>query len=309
MENPFNRIYRSCEYENANKLPLKGFPFILDVEPTNHCNLRCKMCQQNIMKRTKGFMDFSIFKKTVDECREHSAAVRLIRFGEHFLHPKIFEFIEYAREKGVLIHLTTNGLLLDRDKIGKLLDTGLDSIIFSFQGAGREGYEEMRKNNQYDLLVDNIKQLVGMRNSKKKEKPWVHVSSTMTGETEEEIRQFKLYWEGIADSVGVGKTNFAIVDKEDYHRAIEEYLPRETVVRKYRPCTEVYQKLSVNWNGDVTACCGDHDNYLIVGSVKDKTLKEIWEGRKMNNIRRILDGMGMAELPLCQDCYLAYDEF
>lgn len=309
MGNPFNDIYRNYEYENARTLSLREFPFIVDVEPTNHCNLRCKMCAQNIMRRDRGYMDFPIFKRVVDECKKYSAAIRLIRFGEHLLHPGIFEFIKYAKDQGVLIHMTTNGLLLDREKTEKLVDLGLDSIIFSFQGATKEGYQDMRYNSKYDELVENIKRLVEIRKSKNKEEPWIHVSSTMTNETKEEIDGFKEFWGSIVDSVGTGRTNFARLDKGELYDKIKSYLPKETIVKKYRPCSEVYQKLSVNWNGDVMACCGDFDNFLVVGNANEQSLKEIWDGKKLNAIRKVLAEMRMQDLPLCKDCYHTYEEF
>ncbi|MGE5328825.1 MAG: radical SAM/SPASM domain-containing protein [Deltaproteobacteria bacterium] len=309
MGNPFNDIYRSYEYENARKLPLRAFPFIVDVEPTNHCNLRCKMCPRNMMQRETGFMDFNIFKKVVDECKEYSAAIRLIRYGEHLMHKQLFEFIRTAKEKEIFVHLTTNGLLLDKDKAEELVDLNLDSMIFSFQGATKQGYEDMRYNDKYDLLISNIKQIIDIRNRKNKEKPWVHISSTMTNETKEEIESFKAFWGGITDSVGVGKTTFSQFNKQEYQDTIREYLPKETIERRYSPCSEVYQKLSVNWNGDVTACCGDYDNFLLLGNVKSSSLKEIWNSKKLNEIRNLLDQMRMAELPLCKDCYHTYKEF
>jgi len=309
MKNPFVDIYRSFEYENARKLPLREFPLIVDVEPTNHCNLRCKMCPQVIMKRERGFMSFDTYKKIIDECRKYGAAVRLIRYGEHLLHKQIFDFIGYAKEKGVLIHMTTNGLLLDGEKAKRLVELELDSIIFSFQGATKEGYEDMRNNNQYDLLVNHIKQLVEIRNREGKEKPWIHVSSTMTDESEEEIKQFKAFWGSIVDSVGVGKTTFSQVDKEQFHDIIKDYLPRETLARKYRPCSEVYQKLSVDWNGDITACCSDYDGLLVIGNVERNSLKEAWNCERLGKIRSMLEQMRMRELPLCEECYPTYEDF
>ena len=40
----------------------------IQFEVTNSCNLKCKMCPvNNGMKREKGFMDFNLFKKVLDE--------------------------------------------------------------------------------------------------------------------------------------------------------------------------------------------------------------------------------------------------
>ena len=307
MKNPFIEIYRSNEYSNAHKLPLREFPFIADVEPTNHCNLKCKMCSRSVMKRQCGFMEFDTFKKVVDECVKYSAAIRLIRWGEHLLHPGIFDFISYAKRKGVLLHLTTNALLLDGEKAARLVELQLDSLIVSMQGADKAGYEDMRNNNKYELLVKNVKKLMELRKEAGSSKPFVHISSTMTDETEKQIEDFIDFWSATVDSVGVGKTYFAMVDKDGYRNEIAQYLPRETVKKTYSPCTEVYQKISVNWNGDITACCADHDNFMLLGNISGTTLKEAWHSDRLRGFRKVLDDMQMEKLPLCRDCYHTYE--
>lgn len=118
-QNPFRQIYDNKYFKNILKYKdkLPEFPFIVDVELTNHCNLRCIFCGQQAMTREKGYMSEEIFKKIVDECAEYSTPIRMIRWGEPFLHPKIFEFCEYAKSKGLWVHITTNGLLLDDKKL------------------------------------------------------------------------------------------------------------------------------------------------------------------------------------------------
>lgn len=62
-------------------------------------------------------------------------------------------------------------------------------------------------------------------------------------------------------------------------------------------------KLSINWDGKVTACCSDYDNELIVGDLSEETMQEVFWGRKMQGIRAILSEDGYDKLPLCRDCY------
>ena len=307
--NPFRKIYDSEEYKNVNinKDNLRPFPFIVDIELTNNCNLNCLFCSRHIMKRKKGFMSFDTFKKFVDEMAENNSALRMIRWGEPLLHPELLEFVEYAKNKGVLVHITTNGLLLNEEKAKKLIELGLNSIIFSFQGATKKGYEEMRNNKKYDLLCENIKRFMAVRD-KTKAKTWAHISSTMTNETDEEIASFKDEWLKVVDSVGIGKTNFARVEEKDIKK-INNVVQKESIKRFYRPCTEVRQKISVNWNGDITACCADYDNELVVGNISKNSLKEAWNGKKIECIRYLLDGMNMGMFSLCKNCYHTYEEF
>ena len=96
-ENPFNKIYRDEKFSNIlqNKENLPDFPYFIDIELTNHCNLQCVFCGQQAMYRHKGFMSEELLKKIADECSQFNTPIRFIRWGEPFLHPKIIEFCEY----------------------------------------------------------------------------------------------------------------------------------------------------------------------------------------------------------------------
>jgi len=160
----------------------------------------------------------------------------------------------------------------------ELVKLGVDSLIFSFQGATKQGYEEMRNNKCYDLLKENILNMIKIRGNK--DRPFIHISSTMTDESEKEIKEFVSYWGNIVDSVGVGKTNMSrltpsqIKSLENLGK-IQALRERETIKKCYKPCTEVYQKLSVDWDGKVSCCCADYDSLLCVGDITKTTLHNI----------------------------------
>ena len=45
-------------------------PQVLQIEPTNNCNLDCVCCSRRTMKRNEGYMDFKLFQKIIDEASE-----------------------------------------------------------------------------------------------------------------------------------------------------------------------------------------------------------------------------------------------
>ena len=124
-ENPFRKIYDSEEFKSIlqRKENIPKFPFLVDVELTNHCNLKCIFCGQQAMTRPKGFMSEN-FKKIVNECSQYNTPIRFIRWGEPFLHPNIIEFSKYVKSKGLLLHITTNGLAMKESDIKALIETG-----------------------------------------------------------------------------------------------------------------------------------------------------------------------------------------
>lgn len=318
-ENPFRKIYDNEEFKSVlqhkdDKIP--KFPYLVDVEVTNHCNLKCIFCGQQAMTRHKGFMSDEILKKVVDECARHNTPIRFIRWGEPFLHPKIIDFCKYIKSKGLLLHITNNGLAINENHIRSLIEVEIDSIIFSFQGATKEQYELMRNNHRYDELKANILKMVELRGDK--EKPFIHISSSMTNETEEEIESFVNYWGHIVDAVGIGKTNLSRLSSHQIKSfetigKLEFLKKQETIKKEYRPCTEVYQKLSVDWDGKVTCCCSDFDNFLVVGDViqqSKSTFFDIWNNnRELKIFRELLDKNMHKCLTLCSTCYHTYEEF
>jgi len=313
-QNPFRGVYDCVEYVKAwqRKDTLLPFPLLVDIELTNHCNLKCFFCGQVVMNREKGFMSRDTFTKVADECARHKAAVRLIRWGEPFLHKNIVEFCRYMKAKGIMVHITTNGIPLTEAGMEAMVEMQLDSIKFSFQGATKEKYQAMRNNDKYDTLKANIEKLIRIRGDKTA--PYIHISSTMTDESADQIEAFTQYWGHIVDSVGTGKTNMSMFPVEllppdpELRRNVASLRRSESIVKEYRPCGEIYRKLSVDWDGKVTCCCSDYDNHLTVGHVAESSLEDIWKHSKsLRAFRDLLDNNQHRSLTRCAMCYHEYE--
>ncbi len=308
--NPFSEVYSSGQYRQPYEHKLADFPIIIDAEATNCCNLDCVMCARQIMKRKTGKMSMELFKKIADEAAaEGCKGLRFIRYGEPLLNEKIFEMIAYTKKKGLLAHMTTNGLLLNDEKIKAIFDTGLDSIIFSLQGTTRQEYELMRNNKQYDLLESNIKKVTEERKKRNSNKPFIQVTTTILDETDKQLRIFYEKWEKIVDKVDNWHTTLERLkgieraEKLFARQKINETIPKweKNTGRNWR-CNEVMTKLSVDWDGVVTACCGDFDRNLEVGNLENNSLKEIWNGKKMNSLRETLGKGQRDKIPFCSKC-------
>lgn len=310
--NPFNKVYKLCnsgepidKYNN-----LIEFPRYIDVELTNHCNYKCLMCQvgTGMMQREKGFMSDETYNKILDEIKDYQTPIRFIRWGEPTLHKKFIEYIRKAKEMGIICHFNTNGTLLTEEIIKKLIEIKLDSIKFSFQGVDKKGYLEMRNNDYFIKLLDKIKSFYELRGDN--EYPYIQVSTTITYETKSQVENFKGYIQNYCDLVNVGRTVLEYINIDKVNLSNEEKnmlikLKREESVIKKHPncCPEVFDKLSINWNGDVTACCNDYDNKMIVGNINRSSLFEIWNSSKMNNFRKILSEKQYDKLELCKSCF------
>ena len=94
------------------------------------------------------------------------------------------------------------------------------------------------------------------------------------------------------------------MDVSDEEKArILEIRKREEKHQFYEVCNEAFDKLSVNWNGDVTLCCTDYDNFMLVGSVMDESLDEIFTGEKARRYRNLIVNEQHRGIRCCGICY------
>ncbi|UNQ73424.1 radical SAM protein [Infirmifilum sp. NZ] len=134
-----------------------SFPEVLQVEPTNTCNLSCVMCVRRTWRQASfGHMSFELFRKVVDEAAGRVRRLALYGFGEPLNHPRFIDLLAYAREKmgdGVFIHFVTNGTLMDGSAARRVFEAGADQVAFSVDAPDLEPLSEIRVGAQrYDVL-------------------------------------------------------------------------------------------------------------------------------------------------------------
>ena len=300
---PFADVYRQCNAGNSKQklLNLPQFPQLIDVEMTNTCNFRCLMCPTGTFsqKRAKGFMSREVFYNLLDQIAPKKTPLRFIRWGEPMMHPHIFEFISAAHARGCIVHMNSNGSYFTEDNIRKLIDIPLDSLKFSFQGVDKK-VMEMRNTDFFEKLVDTIKLFGALRGNR--QKPFLQVSTSITYETPKQVADFKAIMEPLVDKVSVGRTVMAHLDLNSVRlrpkelETLKRLKEQETIVREHPECPEVFDKLSVNWDGTISACCADSDNLMIIGDINTDPLVEIWNSPSLTHYREMLAEMRHDEL-------------
>ena len=130
-----NRTIRNIIEKNRISL---DFPSNLFIEPTNLCNLKCRMCPQNDNENVeRGFMDMETYRKVIDESLRNGkrTAIFFHKDGEPLLHDGLFEMIEYAVSKKAAYrtHLSTNAHLLNEERIKKThIKYFINRLIFNY---------------------------------------------------------------------------------------------------------------------------------------------------------------------------------
>ena len=258
-------------------------------------------------KRPSGFMTTDTFTRIIEECDGRVGGVRFIGWGEPTLLPDLHSFIQLATEFGLLTHVNTNASKLTDDMAEKLVDAGLSSIKFSFQGVDRESYGKMRKTDFFHGMLLAIKRMNFARGNRKY--PFIAASTTVTDEPQHLIDSFREEIEQIVDHLSIGKTIFGFMDLKaarltpKEREMIESLLEVEKDTLQHPdPCPEVFDKLTIQWDGSVRVCCNDYNGTTNLGNINTSSLEEIWTHPTIEGYRDRLS-RGEYTGPLCENCW------
>ncbi|OGW84141.1 MAG: hypothetical protein A2987_00285 [Omnitrophica bacterium RIFCSPLOWO2_01_FULL_45_10] len=264
------------------------FPPHLDIEPTMLCNMKCPMCfQQHMAIPSEGFLDFELYKKIVDEgAKNHLYSIRLCHRGEPLLHPKIVDMVKYAKEKGIKeVFTLTNGMLLNEDLIRRLYAAGLDWLQLSIDGV-YENYENIRQPAKFKDIYGKVKLLHKIREEEKRLRPiiWIQsIWSAVKHDPKQFIDLFSPYVDKIAFHVDF--------DYEHRFKRDPDFV-----------CYRLWHRMMIMADGIVPMCNSDFLKDEIVGDVRCQTVKEVWNGEKLERIRKLNLEKRRFELMPCAKC-------
>jgi len=296
-------LYRKLWLQASQYEVLTSFPLHLDIEVSGVCNLKCEFCFQNgLIERPLGLMTFELFKSIIDEgAAEGLCAIKLQIRGESFLHPRLFEFIEYAKDKDILdVQITTNGTMLDEKRIQNILESRLDLIIFSVDSHHGDSFRDRNKKETYTSIEEAIQLLLERRQKRQNTRPKVRLQASLDNPTIQALRQTESYLRErfpLADIIAVHRIH-------DFREHVDGYPDLQTNY-DLGPCEYIMQRLAVFWNGQVTTCCFDYNARFDMGDVTKQTVAEIWNSRKMMEFRRSHMRNERKDIDICKHCIVS----
>ncbi len=286
-------------------------PFVVFVDPASACNFACPFCptgHKDLIDETgrfQGIMKLPLFKKIIDGLGEFPEPIKVLRLykdGEPFLNKNLAAMIRYAKDSGRVpyIDTTTNGSLMTPERLGPVLEAGLDKINISVDGMNREQYQQFTGFDfDFDRFVDNVKWLDANKGS-------CEVAIKIPGEliSEAQRQEFFDTFGDYCDRIFI--ENFAPCwpdfDVEKYTGIHITQGIYQQPVTPTDTCPYIFYSISVNADGLVSSCFLDWGRKLIVGDVAAQSLRSIWHSDTMNALRRQhLEGR-RGENSVCSKC-------
>jgi len=148
------------------------------IEPTVACNLDCITCFRNAWEQPIGRMSEETFGKIIEGLKtlEPIPSVYFGGIGEPLFHPKTIDWIVEVKALGVKVELITNGTILTERKSRELIDTGLDVLWVSIDGATPETYADVRIGAELPNILKNLENLSRMRRGGHFPKPEIGIA-------------------------------------------------------------------------------------------------------------------------------------
>jgi len=134
-----------------------SFPLSFNLIITSYCNLSCHFCYYGTkLNKVSDELSTEEWKSFIDSIAAKKPSI-FITGGEPFMRKDLFEIIEHIHKKNLHFGVVTNGILLNKKKIDKLIDLKIDNIFFSLHGL-QETHDKITGNkNSFDILINNIK--------------------------------------------------------------------------------------------------------------------------------------------------------
>jgi organic radical activating enzyme len=286
--------------------PPRPFPFWVNIEATNLCNLDCIFCSRQLATCSRGFMSDNVLDRIVNEVAQHPpAAIRVAGWGEPLLHPNFVRHAAKIKQAGIPLKIYTNGLLLNEDMMAAFVHAGVDEIQFSMQGLTPEQYEFNRRKAEFTKFKTAVETAARVRAKMKSSKPFLSIlTSALKSELDQASpKQFIQDWSPLVDKVAVDLTNLNFVRECE---RVKDLLDDQAMPTEHAPCVDVFLAIEVNYSGLIEFCGQDADQTPdhVLGDIRYMTIREAWTSRKMEKHRQAVGReIRHDELPICQNCY------
>ena len=248
-------------------------PIFSDIEFSlcGLCNRNCVFCPRanpEVYPDKKEYITIKLFSKIINELAKYkySGLMSFSGFSEPFMHRKLFELVKITKHNlpESKLEITTNGDMLNVQKIKKLHKLKLNSILVSM-------YDGPHQINYFEKMIKKAKVgnkfIILRKRYLSEEKSFGINLSNRAGMTSEIIKD------------GVLKKQYTLNHK----------------------CFYTHYRLMIDHDGRVLLCCHDWTKKVSLGDLNKQSIYKIWTGPKTKKYRLEL-GNGNRSFKPCNNC-------
>ena len=258
---------------------LDEFPPYLQIEPASVCNFRCVFCFETdptFTAKSQGYMGqmaFDLFRQIIDQAQGNVEFILLASRGEPLLCKDIIPMLRYTEGKFLNLKLNTNASLLDEAKCHAILSGGVKTVVFSADAAEEPLYSKLRVNGDLASVLHNVEQFQKIRQTQYPRVPVITRVSGVQFSDDQSLDSMQRVWGSLVDQV-----------------AFVQYNPWENVYSRtitdlVEPCSDLWRRMFVWWDGKTNPCDVDYKSTLSVGTFPENTLSALWGSAGYSSLR------------------------
>lgn len=287
-------------------------PIIYNIETTNRCNMKCKMCPRTTMM-TRGLEDINkeMFLRIVEQITPHNyedwkkwktfcenrygifenemsenhfflyiipKVIQLHGYGDPLLDENMHEYVAILKEKGFESYFSCNPANINLERTFKMLDSGLNYIKYSIESVDDEVHKKVR--GEASDFKESYNKILQVLDYKKKKGLATTIVITMLDlnrkNQNEDYDMLMKAFEGLDVYIYL-KSEDCQWYREDYHGT--------NSIHWSEPCKHPWMSMTIKSNADVTMCMEDYNNDIILGNVRESSLCDIWNGKLYKEFR------------------------
>ncbi|MBT4520492.1 MAG: radical SAM protein [Halieaceae bacterium] len=278
-----------------------GLPAVVQVEPTNRCNLQCPLCPagEGSMQRGKGVMSLETYHQILDELGDVMLVVLLYSWGEPFLNRDLNSIIRASVAKNINSLVLTNGHFVQTiDEALELVDTGLNGLLIAMDGSTQETYTAYRKGGKLEKVMRCAELVEEAKAKRGSATPYTCLRTLVTKDTQEELPDI----ERLARDLGVNMFSYKTVGMQTYCDEFRDFEPTIDKLKRFEysdserkaqgpiNCPFPFRQPTIQWDGTLVGCEYDYDVEKPFGKVGERPIRELWNGPQARTLRQHILG-------------------
>jgi|tagenome__1003787_1003787.scaffolds.fasta_scaffold20989976_10 radical SAM protein with 4Fe4S-binding SPASM domain len=282
----------------------RSWPLYLKIEPTPLCHMRCPGCDHRDLAYKKQFtqamrLSFDDFRRVIDPLSNVIVGISLSFRGEPLLNRQIARMAKYAHAKNIATSFPSNlAVPLDSAFAAELVDSGLDAIYVSLDGATDETYRKYRVGGDFRLVLKNVSLISQIKKTTGTRRPKLIWKFVVFPHNRHEIELVRNHYKGF------GFDGFEFVEDydSDEARKRQNRFNRKLIDNK-SACFFLWSTMIITSQGDVRPCCKNSHEFGL-GNVLRDGIRETWRSTTYSRLRMgfSTESFGEAMHGVCKSC-------
>ncbi len=295
-------------------------PVNLTWEITHRCNLRCVHCLSASSEASADELSYDECKKIVDELAELRVFEINFGGGEPLLKDYFLPLLRYIHKKGIVTCISTNGTVLTDEAIALFDDNPLVNVQVSLDGATAEVNDAIRGRGTFSRIIAGIEKLAG------KDIP-LSINSVVTSRNYFQLKELKELAVTYGANLRVSRfrpsgraraswealrlNSRQLKELADWLNSEPDILTGDSFFSISQDgrrqlgldmCGACKMTCCIDPRGDVYPCAFLQAEELRGGSLREKTLKDIWDNSRVFNYFRRLEPESCRSCPRYEKC-------